>query len=843
MKGLTTAQAKELLKQHGLNIIVEQQKKNILIKFFEQFKDFLILLLIIAAGFSFFAGDRIDGFLILSIVILNALFGLFQEKKAEEAIEALKKMTISKIRVIRDGKEMEIDSRHLVPGDIIHIEQGVKIPADGKLVEAKNIEINEAALTGESFPIAKEDGEEVFMGTVVSRGRAYVEILKTGMNTKFGEIAAQVSAVERVKTPLQKKLEGLSRLIGIIGILLALLVFAMSFLQGATYSSSFLLAVSLAVAVVPEGLPAVMTITLAIGVKEMAKRKAIMRKLSAIEALGSVTLIATDKTGTLTSNEMDATEIFINGLIFKEDKFPAKTDKTFSKLLLNATLCSTASLVYSRETPDKASALGDPTEGALLVLAKEQGLDPNEVRQDWEIISEQPFDSVTKRMTVVVKKNNGTAGGQTLTFTKGAPEVILEISDTFLSNGKTVRFTPTKKKEVEKALNGWARQGYRILAFSYAEGDQIKTKKTKQIFIGMVALHDPPRPEVKEALRKTKEAGIKVVMITGDNELTSASIATSLGLMKRGDEIMTGDQLDKYTDEELLKILPRIKVFARTTPIHKQKIVMLYQKLGETVAVTGDGVNDVVALKQADVGIAMGQIGTDVARETADMVIMDDNFATIVNAIEEGRNIVKNLKGAVTYLLTGNFSEATSLIGGLSFGITHLFFPIQILYINFVSDGLPALSLAFSPRDPQAMRRPPSKITVIVDSVNKKFIFIVGLLTAFIVLSSYFLFAKAGEGVGRTAAFSVLAICQGFILIPIWLSHQSIRHNLKKLFSPLFLFAFLFPFVGQYLIVSISQLAHAFRSQLLSPLQYLQLALLSSLILVGVKVTRRLIKR
>jgi Ca2+-transporting ATPase len=832
MKGLTSSQARQFLDQYGLNVISEQKKRPYILKFFDQFSNFLTLLLVFAAGASFIIGEKIDGELIIGIVILNAFFGLYQEGKAEEAVKLLKKMTISKVRVIRDGKEIGIDSQNIVPGDVVVIEEGVKIPADGIIIQERNMEINESTLTGESMPVIKEMHDEVFMGTVVSKGRGLIEITKTGMNTKFGEIAFHMRAIEDPKTPLQKKLEGLTRLIGILGIVISVLVFGLSIFEGSGYFPAFLLAVSLAVAVVPEGLPAVMTITLAMGMKELAKRKAIVRKLSAIEALGAITLIATDKTGTLTKNKMKVKELFIDGS--EKKNF---ISSSFSLLLLNGILCSTASLVTKLDDGEP-DVLGDPTEGALLYLAHQNGLSSDKVRREWEIVDEMPFDSETKMMTVQAKKNK-----QIFILSKGAPESILGISNKIRIGEKEENLTPAKVKEIEKTMQGWARNGLRILAFAYKEdgsekrANQDSPLHSDMVFLGMVALHDPPRIEVVDALKKANEAGIKTVMITGDNEITAEAIATSVGLMKKGDEIMTGKQIDKYSDKELLQSLSRVKVFARTSPTHKYRIVSLYQKLGEIVAVTGDGVNDAIALKQADVGIAMGRVGTDVARETADMVITDDNFATIVNAIEEGRNIIKNLKNAIKYLLSCNIGEALSLVLGLAIGIPTIFYPIQLLYINLVTDGLPALSLAFSPRHPGLMRKKPQKEMTILEPFDKKYIFIIGTISSLLVLFSYFYFEKSG--LGKTAAFCVLTLIQSFIFIDLWLSHNSIRKHINQLTAPIFLIAFIFPFIFQFIIIRNPTISVLFKVSPTSNLFYFEFIVLAGMILIGIKVVKK----
>ena len=883
MKGLTTHQVAQLLNQHGLNIIKEQKKKTFIVKFFEQFNNFLTILLIIAAILSFIIGEPVDGSLIFLIVILNAFFGIYQEAKAEESIAVLKKMTVSRIRVIRDGKEQEIDSHYLVPGDIVFVEEGVKIPADGLVIENRNLEVNESALTGESLPVPKNLNEEVFMGTIITKGRGYIEIKKIGMETKFGKIASELSSIKDIKTPLQKKLEGLTKLIGIIGIFAAVFVFVLSVIQGGAYFSSFLLAISLAVAVVPEGLPAVMTITLAIGVKEMAKKKAIVRKLSAIEGLGGITLIATDKTGTLTTNKMKVKEIYVNNIQssisnlqspIPNVQFPISNvqnqksnfqNDSLGLLLLNGVVNSTASLVQIHDH-GSWDVLGDPTEGALLYLAQSSGQNIEMMRKEWEIIDEQSFDAVTKRMSVLVRnqlksvETSLNQQEQKYLFSKGAPESILEISDKILINGKENILDFKQKEKIEKQVEEWGRKGLRVLAFSYKQLklvesslNQLKTKTdsnqfqpigTDLTFLGMVAIHDAPRPEAAEAVAKAKTAGIKVVMITGDNEKTAEAIGVTLGIITEGEEILTGYQVEKYTDEELLQKLPLVKIFARTSPFHKHRIVKLFQKMGEIVAVTGDGVNDAIALKQADIGVAMGLVGTDVARETADMIITDDNFSSIVNAVEEGRNIIKNLKNAITYLLSCNITEAMALILGLVLGFPHIFYPLQFLYINLVTDGLPALSLAFSPRATHIMKQVPEKELSLINPFAKKYILLIGLFSAFLVLISYYFYAIFYyEDVGRTAAFTVLTLIQSFIYVDLWLSHQSWHKQIKNLISLKFISIFLFPFILQFIIVSNEKIAKLFNIAVISPFIYLQFIFISFFIVVGIRVFKLFVKR
>ena len=832
LKGLTSKQAEELLKKHGENTIIEQKKKSLLMKFLEQFNNVFTIILLVAAVLSFVIGEPVDGTLIISIVILNSFFGLYQESKAEEAISALKRIVVTKIRVIRDGKEQEIDSKYLVPGDVFFVEEGVKIPADGKVIKSMYLEINEAAMTGESLPVEKKEKHELFMGTLVAKGRGYARVEGTGMNTKFGEIAKGISEISVGKTPLQKKLENFSRIIGIVGIIVSAIVFGLSLINGSGYFPAFLLAISLAVAIVPEGLPAVMTITLSMGVKEMAKKKAIIRRLSSIEALGSVTLLATDKTGTLTTNKMKVKEIYINQEKFLLEKVPSLNNHAFLEMVTNGVLCSTASLVYIHDH-NHFDVLGDPTEGALLYLAQKLGIKIEDMRNEWKTKDEIAFDSVTKRMAVSVEKGN-----KKINYYKGAPESILEISDKILI-GKTVEtLSPERLEKIKETLSEWTKKGLRVLAFSYGNG-VLKKNEKNQIFLGMVAIHDPPRVEVKDAIRRAKEAGIRVVMITGDNEKTAESIGVSVGLIQKEDEILTGKQIDKYSDTDLLKILPKVKVFARTTPFHKTRIVQLYQQLGEIVTVTGDGVNDAIALKQADVGAAMGIVGTDVARETADMVITDDNFASIVNAIEEGRNIIKNLKNAIQYLLSCNLAEAASLIVALLLGLPHLFIAVQLLYINLITDGLPALALSFSPRKEDTMKAPPDKKLELLQTFEKKYILTVGTVATILIITAYFIFSSSSIISGKTAAFCVLALIQSFIFIDLWLSHKPLRKNIKKLFRPIFFVSFSIPFIAQFLIVSVPFFARIFKVETVHASTFFYYIVLSSLVLVGVKIIKK----
>ncbi|OQY65501.1 hypothetical protein B6D29_03660, partial [Microgenomates bacterium UTCPR1] len=584
-----------------------------------------------------------------------------------------------------------------------------------------------------------------------------------------------------------------------------------------------------------EGLPAVMTITLAIGMKKMANKKAIVRKLSAIEALGSITLIVTDKTGTLTTNKMAIKEIFIDKKnLLKEDSFLVDKYRHLTDLLvLDGVICSTASLVHNPKY-NSWDVLGDPTEGALLYLAQQQGMDIDNERKKWKIVDEKPFDSVSKMMSVITL---GTfvenRKEERILFSKGAPESIINVC----------KLTPNQKKDINNQVDRWASQGLRILALSYKRlsnrnGAEINDTTLKEsVFLGMVAIHDPLRSEVGRSIEKTNSAGIKVVMVTGDNEKTAQAIAEAAGLLDKGDKVITGSQLEALKDKELLKILPKIKIFARTNPFQKHRIVELYQRLGEIVAVTGDGVNDAIALKQADVGVAMGKVGTDVARETADMIITDDDFSTIVTAIEEGRGIINSIKNAIKYLLSCNITEAFSLIVGLTLGLPTLFYPIQLLYINLVTDGLPALMLSFSPKDPNLMKVLPQKDLEILKPNDKRYIISTGTIGMVLVIFSYFIY----KDLGQTAAFSILTMIQPFVFIDLWLSHRHIVNNLNQLFKPLFIMAFIIPLIFQFIILSLNPLATIFKIKTVPWIICLEFMAISAVVLFGIRLVKNFI--
>ncbi len=834
--GLTAVQAEQLLARYGPNEIPEKKKWGIVPAFLSQFDNFLTLLLLFAAAVSFFLGESVDALFISAIVVLNALLGLYQEFKAERALSSLKKLTVTSVRVIRDGREQELDSRNLVPGDIIYLEEGAKIPADATLVSSIHFEVNEAALTGESLPVEKRqndnEADKLFMGTIVAKGRGYARVTDTGVRTRFGQIARTLATMEKVKTPLQRKLETFTKQVGIVGMMAAVTVFFLSFVREKSILESFIFAVSLAVAAVPEGLPAVMTITMALGVERMAKRGAIVRKLNAIEALGSVTVVATDKTGTLTTNTMRVKKIWLDGKVSDASNPPSLRSLPFRTLVLNGVLCSTATLTISSGGQDP-EVIGDPTEGAILHLAQKLGLAPLSVRQEWTITDEIPFHPETKRMTVMVDR-----GKEAFVFSKGAPESILSISKRVLAGKRVLPLTEERRSSIERGFQLFAKKGLRILAFSYKKGKGKETEDN-QIFIGFVGIADPVRPEVLEAVMKARSAGIRVVMITGDNELTAEAVGVESGIIRRGEEVLSGKQLDIVSDAQLLALLPRVKIFARTTPPHKYRLVKLYQSQGEVVVVTGDGVNDALALKQADVGVAMGVTGTDVAKETADMIITDDNFASLVNAVEEGRNIFHQIKNTVQYLLSCNLGEIIYILSAVFFRLPVLT-PLQILYMNIVTDGLPAISLAFSPRDRHIMQGKPRTSTRILERRDFRYLFLVGLATALLgylsIVPIGFLSPNFADQ--TTMVFTTIMLVQHFVLVDLWISHTSVLRNLQLIGRPIFLLAFFLPVLFHPFLLYHPFLQSVFSTTPLTGPQLAYSAGIASLMLVGMEVVK-----
>ncbi|MEK6954743.1 MAG: calcium-translocating P-type ATPase, SERCA-type [Candidatus Micrarchaeota archaeon] len=887
-EGLSASDSSLRLLKYGPNTLKERKKKTILEMFIGEFKDFVILLLIAASIISAIASyfspepEYIDSIAIIAIVVINAIIGVYQEHKAGKAIEALRKMVTPKAKVLRMGIESEIPTADLVPGDIIILHEGDKVPADARLLESHNLEIEEASLTGESEPASKKADliiseksvvndwrNMVFMSTLVTKGEARAVVCFTGAQTQIGKIADLVQTIEDEQTPLQEKLEALGKQLGKIAIGAVALVFVVGIARA--YLSAglnfdkilelFLIAVSLAVAAIPEGLPAVVTISLAIGVQRMARRNSIIRRLPAAEGLGSATVICSDKTGTLTRNEMTVRGIFtnnksysvtgggfeLNGEIIAESglNIDAQYEQNFQELMHCALLCNNASLNSLGKT---VSIIGDPTEACLLVAGKKAGLDYLTEKKRRKKIEELTFDSARKMMSVIYDEEE--AG--LVAYSKGAPEFILEKSTQVMKDGCPVKMDALSKQLYLNKNAEYASRGLRVLGFAMRI---LKTKKRKDfsigevelqlVFLGLIAMMDPPRQEAKDAIAICKQAGIKTIMITGDNELTARSIAKELGIYEEGkNKVMTGRELEGMPDEEFEKIVEEISVYARVSPEHKLKIVSALQAKGEIVAMTGDGVNDAPAIKKSDIGVAMGISGTDVAKESADMVLVDDNFASIVAAVEEGRIIFDNILKSVKYLISCNIGEVLIIFIAIMVGWDSPLLPIQILWMNLATDSLPALALAMDTKAEGIMRRKPRdpKKPVLTRNALEKLIFIGVFIT--IVTLGMFWYQMETDNLekARTAAFSLLVFFQLFIALSWHADHDPLLKI--GVFNNRYLIgAMLVGFISQFLIVQTGALEQIFKTVPLSGLEWASIIIISSSILVVEEIIKYVAKR
>ncbi len=757
LNGLSEAEANQRQKQWGLNELVEHGRKKPIVIFLEQFGSTLVIILMVAALISGFLGKPTETAAILAIVFLFALLSFIQEYRAEKALEALKKLSVPLVRVQRDGQIKEIYARDLVPGDIVFLEAGNLIPADLRLIESVNLQVLESILTGESESVEKETeplhsinlppGDRknlAYMGTQVTYGHGKGVVVATGMRTELGKIATLIQQVESVTTPLQRRLDQVGKLMAILGISVAAVVMIIGLLSGGTISEMFLIAVSVAVAVVPEGLPAVVTVTLALGAQRMLKRRALIRRLPAVETLGSVTVICSDKTGTLTENRMTVQVIDVAGhsialgefiaannldqpaasesLLCRQKLFDGKP-KSVCMVLLGGALCNDATLRPDPET-GRVQFIGDPTEGALLVAASKVEINQTKLLNLMPRIAELPFDSTRKRMTTVHRipsdshdlpdeiKFVRSNGLPFLSITKGAFDSLLDICSTVWVDDQQVPLNDEWRNRIHSANEKMAKQGMRVLGFAIKWLGQIPDKKELRTleegltFIGMIGMVDPPRPEVKQAVQTCKQAGIRPIMITGDHPLTARFIANELGISSNGD-VVTGQELNSMTDEELAKSVRDTVIYARVSPEHKLRIVQALQRQGEIVAMTGDGVNDSPALKQADIGVAMGVCGTDVSKQASDMILLDDNFATIVAAVEEGRVIYDNIRRFVKFSIAGNLGKVLVMLLMPLFGVTVALLPLQLLWLNLLTDGLLGLGLGLEPAEKNTMRRPP----------------------------------------------------------------------------------------------------------------------------------------
>lgn len=789
--GLSREEAVKRIKQQGYNELDEGEKQSALLLFFSQFKDFMVLVLLAATLISGLLGEYIDAIAIIAIVITNGFLGFFQERKAEKSLQALKELSAPQTFVFREGSWSKIPSKEIVIGDLLRFSSGDRIGADVRVIESKSLELEESALTGESVPVAKHsaplttvnpgigDMENIaFMGTMVTRGSGTGVVIATGMKTAMGQIADLLQNAEATLTPLQRRLEQLGKILIVAALFLTILVVVIGVIQGHDLYTMFLAGVSLAVAAIPEGLPAIVTVALSLGVQKMIKKNAIVRKLPAVETLGCASVICSDKTGTLTQNKMTVTHVWgsgdtwtVDGVgyepkghFYKNEKaIQIKEEKALMQMLLFGMLCNHSSLILKNKdfTLD-----GDPTEGALLVSAMKAGFERTKLLKEFTIIHEFPFDSVRKMMSIHVKDKQD----RHFIITKGAPDVLLGVSESILWKGKTQFLGSEMQATVQEAINGLAAKALRTIAIAYKTippntlilSEQEAEKNLT--FIGVQGMIDPPRPEVKLAVKECKEAGIKTVMITGDHVITAKAIATELGIYTKSSKVLDGKALAGMQVEELEEVVTDVSVFARVSPEHKLKIVKALQNRGHVVAMTGDGVNDAPAIKAADIGVAMGITGTDVAKEASALVLLDDNFATIKAAIKEGRNIYENIRKFIRYLLASNVGEILVMLFAMILGLPLPLVPIQILWVNLVTDGLPAMALGLDMPEENVMKRNPRspKEGVFARGLGWKVIsrgFLIGLATllAFILVYND---DPSRLSYAQTVAFATLVMAQ-----------------------------------------------------------------------------------
>lgn len=798
--GLTVETVNERLAEHGWNELAESKKLSPITLFLNQFKDFMVIVLMGATLISGLLGEYLDAITILAILVINAVLGFIQEFRAERSLLALKELSAPTAKVLRGGKQHTVAAKELVVGDIVLIESGDRVPADIRFLEANNCYVEESALTGESIPVSKHESvlleQELplgdqrnigFMGTLVTRGTAKGVVIRTGMATEMGNIANLIQATEEMQTPLQHRLEQLGKILIAVAIGLTIMVIVAGIMHGQPAYGMFLAGVSLAVAAIPEGLPAIVTVALALGVQRMIKRKAIVRKLPSVETLGCASVICSDKTGTLTQNKMTVTTLWLSDRILditgegyepvgtaleNNREIDVRHDGALKRLLQISALCNNARLEKQESVQRKGKAMvgqeewvlnGDPTEGALAVLATKLGSPARLLEAQYERIKEFPFDSERKLMSVVLRHQ----GGQ-LIGVKGAPDVLLEQCSHILWQGKVLSMTPALRAKCQTANEKMAQSALRVLAVAYRDlgsherCDTPEAAERNLTFVGLTGMIDPPRAEVKEAIATCRSAGIKTVMITGDHQLTAEAIAASLGIIPRNGETMSGKQLDLLSDDELDARVDNVYVYARVSPEHKLRIVRSLQRKGHVVAMTGDGVNDAPAIKAADIGIAMGINGTDVSKEASALILSDDNFSTIVAAIEEGRGIYENIRKFIRYLLASNVGEILVMFLAMMAGLPLPLVPIQILWVNLVTDGLPAMALGVDQAENDLMKHKPRKAkeNIFARRLGWKIISR-GILIGVCTLAAFWLTLLEGDLVkAQTVAFATLVMAQ-----------------------------------------------------------------------------------
>ena len=756
-KGLSDGEALKRLNVNGKNVLASKKKVSIFKMILEQLTDKMIIILFVAAFLSFILGETAEGVVILIIIVINAVISIIQEKKAADAVLALKNMNAPMANVIRDGEMKVIPSADLVVGDMVYLEAGGIVPADIRLTSDNGLLIDESALTGESEAVAKDAlavlkegvplGDRVnmaFSSTIINYGTGYGVVVSTGMDTEVGKIAHMLDNTDELATPLKRKLEVVGKVLSIAGIIVSILIFIIGFIYGKDVISLLMISISLAISVIPEGLPATATIVMALGVQRMASKKALVKKLPAVETLGSASVICSDKTGTLTQNKMTVVKA-----LFYDELILGKSGDIPTSFLMGCKLCNNASL--------GEKVVGEATEVALLEFVRKE--DKELFERKYKRVFEQPFDSIRKRMTTVYEID-----GKYECYTKGALEELLELCPYILKDGKVLEFTSDMKAKILSKSEELSAEAYRILGFASKDINYIPKEgediESDLIFIGISCMIDLPREDVKKAIKAFQDAGIKVVMITGDHRLTAKAIALDLGIYHDGDVVITGDELNKTSDKELALKVPKVSVFARVAPEDKLRIVGAFKANGEVCAMTGDGVNDAPALKTADIGVAMGKVGTDVAKEAADMLLLDDNFTTILVAVKEGRRVYSNIQKVIQFLLSGNIAEVLVVFFSTLFNLSVPILAVHILFINLVTDTLPALALGVDPENPDDMKRRPVKEGSLFEKGLVTRVIFYGSLIAIISFAAYLIGARSSFESGMTMAFLVLCLSQ-----------------------------------------------------------------------------------
>ncbi len=777
--GLTTKEAEKRMKSFGLNELEHKSKASPFKIFLSQFNDFMVWVLMGATIISGFMGDTADAITILIIVIVNALLGFFQEFKTEKSLEALKDMAAPTCKVYRDGRISVINSKYLTIGDIVILEAGDRIPADGEFLEASGVVVDESLLTGESVGVNKDANKghnSGFMGTNVLKGKGLFKVIEIGMKTEMGKIANLLQNIEEERSPLKEKLDSLGKILVVLCLAICVIVTVLGILRGNEAGEMFMLGVSLAVAAIPEGLAAIVTVALALGVSKMLKRNALVRKLPAVETLGCTSVICSDKTGTLTQNKMTVKEVYINGKIVELQKENINNVKGVEKLKSALVHCNDCQLDKKSKKLDKA-LFGDPTETALVRMFFDKVSDVKNFTDSVERVFDIPFDSTRKMMSVIVKEND-----KEICYIKGAPERIIEKSNYIYEDGIVKPLTYQKKKLICNSLEAMSSRALRCIGAAYKVDGLVKNEKLENdlIFIGLAGSIDPPRKEARDAVLKCKLAGIKPVMITGDHKNTALAIAKSLNICKNEEQVLTGKEIEDMTDKELYNKVKNTRVFARVSPNHKLRIVKAFKSRGNIVAMTGDGVNDAPAIKEADIGISMGISGTDVTKEASSMILMDDNFNTIVAAVEEGRVIYDNIRKFIRYLLSCNLGEVLTMFLATLFMLPNPLTPIQILFVNLATDGLPAIALGVDPADNDIMRQQPrdKKEGIFARGLTEK-ILIRGTLIGVCTLLSFMVgrYYRMDLETCRTIALSTLIMSQLFHVFEC----RSERHSIFEI--------------------------------------------------------------